>query len=99
MKPAPTFHASQEDTPPHHAPWAFPWAAAMGAGLGLLRLPPEQFWRMTPRELALALEAISGAVSGEAGLSRHLSRHMTRDELGVLMARFPDDIRTQEHGA
>lgn len=95
MKPAPAPHASKEDEPPQNAPWAFPWAAAMGAGLGLLRLPPEQFWRMTPRELALALEAISGA----GGLSRPVNRHMTRNELGALMARFPDDVRTQEHEA
>jgi uncharacterized phage protein (TIGR02216 family) len=30
----------------------FPWKQAIGFGLGQLRLPPEQFWRMTPRELA-----------------------------------------------
>ncbi len=31
----------------------FPWKQAIGFGLGVLRLPPEQFWRMTPRELSL----------------------------------------------
>jgi uncharacterized phage protein (TIGR02216 family) len=39
----------------------FPWREAIGFGLGVLRLSPEQFWRMTPRELALALEAVRGA--------------------------------------
>lgn len=27
----------------------FPWHEAMGFGLGVLRLAPDQFWRMTPR--------------------------------------------------
>ena len=30
----------------------FPWKQAIGFGLGVLRLSPDQFWRMTPRELA-----------------------------------------------
>ena len=30
----------------------FPWKQAIGFGFGVLRLSPEQFWRMTPRELA-----------------------------------------------
>jgi uncharacterized phage protein (TIGR02216 family) len=34
---------------------AFPWARIMHLGLGILRLPPEQFWRSTLRELATAL--------------------------------------------
>ena len=38
----------------------FPWKQAIGFGLGVLRLPPEQFWRMTPRELAYAIEAVTG---------------------------------------
>lgn len=32
----------------------FPWANIMRLGLGVLRLPPDQFWRTTPRELAAA---------------------------------------------
>lgn len=32
----------------------FPWANMMRLGLGVLRLPPEQFWRTTPREIAAA---------------------------------------------
>ena len=38
----------------------FPWKEAIGFGLGVLRLSPEHFWRMTPRELALAIEAVCG---------------------------------------
>jgi uncharacterized phage protein (TIGR02216 family) len=32
----------------------------MGFGLGVLRLSPSAFWRMTPRELAAAIEAVLG---------------------------------------
>lgn len=33
----------------------FPWQAAMRFGLGVLGLPPDAFWAMTPRELAAAM--------------------------------------------
>lgn len=59
----------------------FPWNEAMGFGLGVLRLPPREFWRMTPRELASAW----GAVMGERG------HPLGRSELDDLMERFPDD--------
>lgn len=52
----------------------------MRAGLGLLRLSPDQFWRMTPRELAAALSAF--APDPRAGLDRA--------GLAALMRRFPD---------
>ncbi len=45
----------------------FPWEQAIGFGLGVLRLPPEQFWRMTPRELACAVAAVRGPVSAPPG--------------------------------
>jgi uncharacterized phage protein (TIGR02216 family) len=38
----------------------FPWGDAIGFGLGVLKLSPDAFWRMTPRELALAIEAVRG---------------------------------------
>lgn len=53
----------------------------MAAGLGLLRLPPEQFWRMTPRELACAL----GTYAPAPDLA------LRRSGLEKLMERFPDD--------
>ena len=67
-------------TPREAAP--FPWEEAMGAGLGLLRLPPDQFWRLTPRELAaaLALRAPPRPALGRASFED-------------LMARFPDAPR------
>jgi uncharacterized phage protein (TIGR02216 family) len=58
----------------------FPWKQAMGFGLGVLRLSPEQFWRMTPRELACAIEAATGRIAP-------LDRRM----LASLMRRYPDD--------
>ena len=58
----------------------FPWKDAMRFGLGVLRLPPEQFWRMTPRELAAAW----GALMGDRGVP------LERRDLDGLMERFPD---------
>lgn len=52
----------------------------MGAGFGLLRLAPDAFWRMTPRELAAALSALLPQPSEGIG----------RTGLFALMARFPD---------
>ena len=39
---------------------AFPWAEALAIGLGTLRLSPDAFWRMTPREFAAALRGLYG---------------------------------------
>ncbi len=58
----------------------FPWKDAMRFGLGVLRLPPEAFWRMTPRELAAAWSAVMGDRSGP----------LDRRGLEALMERFPD---------
>ena len=59
----------------------FPWQQAIGFGLGVLWLSPEQFWRMTPRELAYAIEAVRGG--GGAPLSRA--------GFNDLMKRYPDE--------
>ncbi len=59
---------------------AFPWKDAMRFGLGVLRLPPEAFWRMTPRELASAWGAVMGDRSGP----------LDRAGLDTLMETFPD---------
>jgi uncharacterized phage protein (TIGR02216 family) len=58
----------------------FPWASAMQFGLGVLKLPPEAFWKMSPRELAAAWGAVAGDRSGP----------LDRPGLEALMARFPD---------
>lgn len=58
----------------------FPWETAMGFGLGVLRLAPREFWGMTPRELALAYQALCGRRTAPPG----------REALDELMRRFPD---------
>ena len=58
----------------------FPWKQAIGFGFGVLRLSPEQFWRMTPRELAYAIEAVTGR-----------NAPLDRSALTNLMKRYPDD--------
>lgn len=52
----------------------------MGFGLGTLRLSPDEFWRMTPRELAAAMEAVFGPEPGV----------IDRASFAALRARFPD---------
>ena len=54
----------------------------MAFGLGVLRLPPAQFWAMTPRELDAALRGRLGPSAGSAV--------PTRSGLAALMRRFPD---------
>ncbi|HTJ56993.1 MAG TPA: rcc01693 family protein [Devosiaceae bacterium] len=60
---------------------AFPWNDAMRFGFGTLRLSSRDFWGLTPRELAAAVE-------GAAGRSR--PRPPDRSTMGRLMAAFPD---------
>ena len=55
----------------------FPWAPMMEAGLGRLRISPDVFWRMTPRELAAALGTAHPP--------------MARGDLKDLMEAYPDD--------
>ena len=57
------------------------WAGLMRVGLGVLRLSPEAFWAMTPREFAAATSALGGGGPGP----------MTRVDLDALRARFPDE--------
>ncbi len=64
-------------------PQPFAWDEAIGFGLGVLRLSSEAFWRMTPRELALAAEAVTGRTSAP----------IARATLIELMTRYPDGRR------
>lgn len=64
----------------------FPWARAMQFGFGVLRLGPTEFWALTPRELAAAIEAVE-----------HKTRPGTspeRQSLAALMAAYPDKAST-----
>ena len=60
----------------------FPWEMTMRIGLGILRLPPGDFWAMTPRELAAAWKGVT-----EQG--GHIDP-LPRVALNELMVRFPD---------
>jgi uncharacterized phage protein (TIGR02216 family) len=66
---------------------AFPWNEAMRFGFGTLRLGPRDFWGLTPRELAAAIE-------GAGGRSR--TNPPPRTALDRLIAAFPDE--EQRHG-
>jgi uncharacterized phage protein (TIGR02216 family) len=61
-------------------PAPFPWRAAMAFGLGVLRLSPNDFWSMSPRELAAAYEGVYGAPPERAD----------GFDLQALMLAFPD---------
>ena len=52
----------------------------MSFGLGTLRLSPDAFWRMTPRELAAAMEPFASRVSAP----------LDRAAFAALHLRFPD---------
>ena len=52
----------------------------MGFGLGTLRLAPDAFWRMTPRELTAAMEGVLGP--RDAALNAA--------SFAALRAQFPD---------
>jgi uncharacterized phage protein (TIGR02216 family) len=59
----------------------------MQFGFGVLRLAPDAFWKMTPRELAQAIIAVRGPMLSP----------IERGDFDALMKAFPDDLvpRTQ----
>ena len=65
-------------------PEPFPWARALAIGLGVLRLSPDEFWNMTPREFAAALHGLHGDPAAP----------LDRAALDALIARFPDRGRS-----
>ena len=72
----------------------FPWREAIGFGFGVLRLSPDAFWTMTPRELAFAIAAVRGA-------QPHAPARSTLDQL---MRQYPDlagtiNRKSSKHGA
>lgn len=70
------------------APPPLDWPQLMRLGLGVLRLPPDTFWAMTPVEMTRALEG--------AGILGLAEQKMTRDGLEALMAAFPDTPGNKE---
>ncbi|MBO6554602.1 MAG: phage tail assembly chaperone [Roseitalea sp.] len=71
---------------------AFPWNDAIVFGLGIMRLAPQAFWAMTPRELAAAMSVAHGA--GTLAPSRRT--------LEDLLSAFPDsgtsELGPNHHG-
>lgn len=65
----------------------FPWEEAMGFAFSVLRLTPDAFWAMTPRELSAAMRFANGGKGGA---------RPERAALEVLMQRFPDQKKWPE---
>ena len=59
----------------------FPWDAIARFGFAVLRLTPEAFWKMTPRELALAMDAFSTS-----------ALPLGRTDFEQLLQQFPDGM-------
>ena len=72
--------AAQPSPPP------FPWREAMAFGFGVLRLPSDSFWALTPRELL-------SAVQGVAGTSSMQDETLARFALEALMRAYPDEAK------
>ncbi len=58
----------------------FPWREAMAIGFGVLRLSSREFWALTPRELAAAIEGLGGQAAAP----------MDRAAFEALARRYPD---------
>ncbi|MGB8819441.1 MAG: rcc01693 family protein [Rhizobiaceae bacterium] len=58
----------------------FAWDELARFAFAVLRLTPEEFWRLTPRELAMALSAFGTQ-----------AQPLERAELNQLMGQFPDE--------
>jgi uncharacterized phage protein (TIGR02216 family) len=67
-------------------PQPYPWARVLAIGLGVLRLAPEQFWKMTPREFAAALRGLYGEPATP----------LDRGSFETLARRFPDATRRKD---
>lgn len=68
---------------------AFPWSEAMAFGLGTLKLAPDAFWSMTPRELSAAFHGLYRNGQAASGLDF--------SSLRTLMRQNPD-LGDDEHG-
>jgi len=61
------------------------WPALMGFGFGTLRLSPQVFWSMTPRELTAAARALHGPIPVP----------MDEAALTALRTRYPDSLHAK----
>jgi|TARA_Y100001951_G_scaffold68617_1_gene55504 uncharacterized phage protein (TIGR02216 family) len=64
----------------------FDWPALLRVGLSRLRLPPDQFWALTPAELQLMLGPPSAAAP------------LLSEGLAALMAAYPDEMKGADDG-
>ncbi|WP_421748093.1 rcc01693 family protein [Cognatishimia sp.] len=62
----------------------FDWAALMRAGLRGLQLRPQEFWALTPAELAMMLGQTKGVAP------------MSRSQLDQLLMAYPDQKETDD---
>lgn len=67
-----------------------PWRALIRIGFGQLKLSPQQFWQLTPKELKYAIE---GAI--EAATGTHFENQFSYENLDHLMKQFPDNIKSK----
>lgn len=58
----------------------FPWRELLAFGFGRLKLSSRDFWAMTPREIAAAMEGVGGIRPPPPGRAR----------LDEMMQRYPD---------
>ncbi len=65
---------------------AFNWAALLRAGLGSLRLRPNEFWALTPAELQMMLGQQADA------------QPLTRSRLNRLLEDYPDNPKGDDDG-
>lgn len=66
-------------------PDTLPWRTLFGIAVGVLALPPDAFYGMTPGEFWASFEAYSQSKGWVAPLDP-----LSRDELSKLMETFPD---------
>ncbi len=57
----------------------------MMLGFGPLRLAPQNFWRMSPRELQAAIDGLTGGVDYSTA-----APFLSKQELNALSSLFPD---------
>lgn len=69
-------------------PETFPWRRMMAVGFGPLRRSSRDFWAMTPRELAAAVEGVFGVPETPPD----------RTTFETLMKRYPDSGGTDHAG-
>ena len=69
-----------------------PWQELLRFGLGTLRLSPDDFWRMTPLELAAAMQGANQSAAGHHNPSAATMSisPLNRDDLCRLMQAHPD---------